>query len=95
MHPDTNAISAGMSTVFLNGTMRNVQHMVSNAVIARHGTILRGLLLVREDTKGLEGGVQVREVAEQYKYAASHAQRGRRWHKLMSELWMAATRLDL
>ena len=95
MHPDSIAISAEKGTASLNGIMRNVQHMGSNAEIARRGTIFRELLLVQEDTKDLEEGVRVREAAEQYKYAASHAQRGRRWHKLMSGLWMAATRLEM
>ena len=95
VHPDSTATSAEMGTATLNWIMRNVQHMGSNAEIARHGTIFRKLLLVQEDTKDLEGGVRVREAAEQYKYAALHAQRGRRWHKLMSELWMAVTRLEL
>ena len=95
MHPDSTAISAEKGTASLNGIMRNVQHMGSNAEIARRGTIFRELLLVQEDTKDLEEGVRVREAAEQYKYAASNAQRGRRWHKLMSGLWMAATRLEM
>ena len=95
MHPDSIAISAEKGTASLNGIMRNVQHMGSNAEIARHGTIFRKLLLVQEDTKDLEGGVRVREAAEQYKYAALHARRGRRWHKLMSGLLMATTRLEM
>ena len=70
--------------------------MGNNAGIAGHGTIFQEQLLVQEDTRDLERVIKVNlEVAEQYKYADLHAQREHRWHRLMSRLWMAMTRLGL
>ena len=77
MRPGKIAISVDRRDVFLEWIMGNVQPMGNNAEIAGHGTIFQEQLLVQEDTRDLERVIRVNlEAAEQYKYAASHAQRG-------------------
>ena len=81
------AISVDMRNVFLEWITGNVQLMGNNVEIAGHGTTFQERLLVQEDTRDMEKVIKVNlEVAEQYKYAALHAQRGHRWHILMSRL---------
>ena len=87
MRPGKIAISVDRRDAFLEWITGNVQPMGNNAEIAGHGTIFQERLLVQEDTRGLERVIRDNlEVAEQYKYAALHAQREHRWHILMSRL---------